>query len=160
METQLNPKHEAWTIFLVEWVCEHEWHLITLMVYQYSHPPFRRGSTQSRMCEISTNLTTQLEESNTVHNKSTLNELYPAPKKKTSLNLWALSHWSFCDVGMQTETSHTKNVSFPANHHASIFILRALLFLYCIKIQALANITVMRHSDWTFKHCLSLGLCH
>jgi hypothetical protein len=82
METQLNPKHEAWTIFLVEWVCEHEWHLITLMVYQYSHPPFRRGSTQSRMCEISTNLTSQQEESNTVHNKSTLNELYPAPKKK------------------------------------------------------------------------------
>jgi hypothetical protein len=130
------------------------------MVYQYSHPPFRRGSTQSRMCEISTSLASWQEESNTVHNKSTLNELYPVPKKKPLCISEPCLTNSICDVRMQTETFHTKNVSFPANHHASIFILRALLFLYCIKIQALTNITVMRYSDWTFNHCLSLGLCH
>jgi hypothetical protein len=79
--------------------------------------PFRRGSTQSRMCEISTSLTSWQEESNAVHNKSTLNELYPIPKK----NPLRISEPCLTNVGMQSETSHTKNVSFPANHHASIF---------------------------------------
>jgi hypothetical protein len=78
------------------------------------------------MCEISTSLTSWQEESNTVHNKSTLNELYPTPQKKPlCISEPCLTNF-FCDVGMQTETSHTKNVSFPA----TIMLLYLSLELY------------------------------